>query len=206
MPKERHGERRRREILTTAADLSTTEGLESLSLSRIAQRVGLSKPGVAAHFDSKEALQLGVVETAAAQYADPLAPAYATPPGLPRLRALGHAWLNHLDGVPYQGGCFFAASGHDFSGRPGPVRDAIARHTRRFIHELEEQARLAGRLGELAADAEPEALAFALHGLALEANLRRQLLDDEGAFALARRALDEAVSRASAVDTKEIPS
>jgi AcrR family transcriptional regulator len=207
MPEATHGERRRRDIVATAVDLSTAEGLESLSFSRIAGAVGLSKPGVAAHFDSKEALQLAVVDAAASAYADPLAPAYAAPAGITRLRALGHAWLDHLDHITYRGGCFFAASGHDFSGRPGPVRDALARHTRRFIGELEEQARLAARLGELKPGVEPDALAFALHGLALEANLRRQLLDDEAAFPLAGRALDDAISRAIATDTgeQEIP-
>jgi len=106
------------------------------------------------------------------------------------LRALALAWLDYLERAPYRGGCFFAAAGHDFSGRPGAVRDVIARHTRRFIETLEEQSQLAARLAELRPDVQPLSLAFAIHGLALEANLRRELLDDDDAFKLARRALD----------------
>lgn len=203
MAKESHGARRRREIVRAAADLSTVEGLESLSLRRIAAEVGLSKPGVAAHFSSKEELQLAVVEAAAADYTDPLAPALAAPAGVARLGALARAWLDHLDAVPYRGGCFFAASGHDFSGRPGAVRQAVAGQTRRFLQQLEEQAGLAQRLGELADGVEPRVLAFTLHALALEANLRRQLLDETDAFDLARRALTAALAEAKAVHPEE---
>ena len=72
MPQETHGARRRRQIAAAAVDLSTEEGLESLSFRRIATEIGLSKPGVAAHFDSKEDLQLAAVEAAAEAYAGPL--------------------------------------------------------------------------------------------------------------------------------------
>ncbi len=198
MARETHGVRRRRQIVAAAVDLSTAEGLESLSLSRLAAEVGLTKAGVAAHFADKQALQLAVVEAAAEAYADPLGHARdRTEPGLARLRALGHAWLDHLDAIDYRGGCFFAAAGHDFSGRPGDVRDAVARHTRRFLRTLEEHARLAGRLGELRDGVSPDALAFSVHALAGEANLRRELLDDEDAFADARRALDELLERSA---------
>jgi AcrR family transcriptional regulator len=204
MPRETHGERRRRQIVETAADLSTAEGLESLSLSRLATEVGLSKPGVAAHFGSKEALQLAVVDAAAGTYTGFLAEVQERSlPGLSRLRALGRAWLDHLEGIDYRGGCFFAAAGHDFSGRPGAVRDAIARATRRFVRILEEQARLAERLGELRPGADADALAFSLHAVAQEANLRRELLDDPEAFALARRALDQLLEAAIPPPTQE---
>ncbi len=198
MPRESHGERRRREIVEAAADLSTAEGLAGLSFGRLAEEVGLTRAGVAAHFDSKQALQLAVVEEAARRYAAPLAGALGSEPGLPRLRALAHAWLDLLDAVAYRGGCFFAAAGHDFGGRPGPVREALARHTRHFLRSLEEQARLAARLGELRQGTRPETLAFTVHALAQEANLRRELLDEDEAFTLARRALDELLGAAAA--------
>ncbi len=195
---ERHGLRKRREILAAAADLSTIEGLAGLSFSRIAEEVGLSKAGVAAHFESKEALQLAVVEAAAKAYAEPLqGVAASTEPGLPRLSALALAWLDHLETIEYRGGCFFGAAGLDFAGRPGSVHDAIARHTRSFLRSLEEQARLAVRLGELSAGISADLLAFQVHALAQEANLRRQLLDADDAFELARLALSDLIGRAA---------
>ena len=198
MPNETHGARRRHQILTAAADLSTAVGLGSLSLSQIASEVGLTKPGVAAHFDSKEALQLETVEAVASEYAVWFGAASASSePGLARLRAIAHAWLDYLERIPYRGGCFFAAAGHGFSGHPGPVRDALARYTRGLIRQLEEQARLASRLGELRGDVESDALAFSVHALAQDANLRRELLDDPNAFTLARRALDDLLQAAT---------
>ncbi len=197
MEEQTHGARRRREIVAAAVDLSTTEGLESLSFRRLAAEVGLTKAGVAAHFASKEALQLAAVEAAAGEYGRALrAAADGSEPGLPRLCALGLAWLDHLDAIPYRGGCFFAAGEQAFAGRPGPVREAIAAHTRTLLRELEEQARLAHRLGELAPEVDPETLAFQIHAFAYEANMRRELLDDEHAFASARRALQALLTSA----------
>jgi AcrR family transcriptional regulator len=199
MPNESHGARRRRAILSAAADLSTAEGLEGLSFRRIADEVGLTKAGVAAHFDSKEALQLAVVDAAAAAYTAPLVDAAKnSEPGLPRLRALAFAWLEHLETIEYRGGCFFGSAGLAFAGRPGPVHDAIASHTRSFLQTLEEQSRLAARLGELSPNTSPEVLAFQIHALAQEANLRRELLDVDDAFEQARQALADLIARTSA--------
>jgi len=199
---EKHGARRRREIILAATDLSTAEGLQRLSFSRIAEEVGLSKAGVAAHFESKEALQLAVVESAAADYAVPLvAAAKGTEPGLPRLQALAFAWLDHLNGIGYRGGCFFGSAGLDFSSRPGRVRDAIAEYTLGFLQILEEQSRLASRLGELKAGVSPEVLAFQIHALAQEANLRHELFGSDQAFELAHRALEDLMGRVSLDET-----
>ena len=52
------GERSRRTILDAAAKLATVEGLEGLSIGRLADHIGMSKSGLYAHFGSKEDLQL----------------------------------------------------------------------------------------------------------------------------------------------------
>lgn len=193
-----HGSRKRAEILERAVDLSTTEGLESLSFSQLAAEVGLTKAGVASHFESKEQLLLAVVGAAAEAYQGPFAEAQAgSEPGLPRLAALAGAWLQHLDTLDYRGGCFFAAAGQAYAGRPGPIRDAIAKQVHFLIRQLEEQARLAFRLGELKSGVDPELLAFQVHGLAQEANMRRELLQDKGAFDAARKALTELLERSA---------
>ena len=51
--RETHGERRRRAILDAAADVSTAAGLEGLSIGGLAREVGLSKSGLAAHFEKQ---------------------------------------------------------------------------------------------------------------------------------------------------------
>ena len=61
------GERSRRTILDAAAKLATVEGLEGLSIGRLAEHIGMSKSGLYAHFGSKEELQLATIETRAAR-------------------------------------------------------------------------------------------------------------------------------------------
>lgn len=203
-PTRSHGERRRGRILAVAADVSTAEGLDGLSIGRLAQEVGMSKSGVAAHFDSKESLQLQAVETAAAGYDEHVfAPQRSVAAGLPRLRRLMEAWIDHVETIPYRGGCFFAAAGNELAARPGPVRDRVAAHTRALIEALGSEAELAQRLGEIRSDVEPRLLVFELHALVQEANLRRGLLDDEGAFDAARALLFQ---RLAAVATGPLAS
>jgi len=198
MAKRTHGEQRRAQILDAAADLSTVTGLHALSFASVAAAVGLTKAGVSGHFDSKEALQLAVVERAAGDYKRALLEAgRSAEPGLPRLAALARGWFAHLADIPYRGGCFFAAAAQAFAGQPGAVRDAIAGYTQALIAELEEQARLAVRLDELADGVEPDRLVFQIHALTQEANLRRELLAVDDAFGQAMELLDDLLQRSA---------
>ena len=63
------GERSRSAILREAARLATVEGIDGLSIGRLAEAVGMSKSGLFAHFRSKEELQLATIETASALFA-----------------------------------------------------------------------------------------------------------------------------------------
>ena len=47
------GERSRNAILREAAQLATVEGIDGLSIGRLAKAVGMSKSGLFAHFGSK---------------------------------------------------------------------------------------------------------------------------------------------------------
>lgn len=195
--RERAGDRRRREILTAAADVATAEGLEGLSIGGLAREVGMSKSGIAAHFDSKEDLQLHAVARAAAGYTEHvIAPPAVAEPGLERVRAMMEAWIAYIENVEYRGGCFFASAGAEFSARPGAVRDLVAEHTASWIRALEGEIRTATRVGELGPHTDARLLAFHLHALVQEANLRRGLLDDEGAFDDARALLVSALAEA----------
>src|SRR3954465_7455441 len=82
------GERSRAAILREAARLATVEGLDGLSLGRLADAVGVSKSGLSAPFGPKEELQLGTIDAASAIFEElVIEPAEAVPAGLPRLRA-----------------------------------------------------------------------------------------------------------------------
>src|SRR3954453_23831895 len=83
----RDGERSRAAILDEAARLATVEGIGGLSLSRLADAVGMSKSGLFAHFKSKQELQLATIEVANSVFDEQvLEPASRASTGLERLR------------------------------------------------------------------------------------------------------------------------
>src|ERR671929_828795 len=92
------GERSRKAILDEAARLATVEGIGGLSLSRLADAVGMSKSGLFAHFGSKEELQLATVQTASAIFATQvLDPASTAGSGIDRLRRLVEGYLTYVE-------------------------------------------------------------------------------------------------------------
>src|SRR2546421_5243715 len=83
------GERSRQTILETAAQLATVEGLEGLSIGRLADAVGMSKSGLYAHFRSKLELQLATIATANDVFQrEVVDPGHDAPPGTRRVLAL----------------------------------------------------------------------------------------------------------------------
>jgi AcrR family transcriptional regulator len=171
-------------ILDRAVDLASAEGLEGLTIGRLATELEMSKSGLFAHFGSKQELQLAAVETAAQRFAAAVVePALASAKGAPRLRAIADAYLAHLDRDAYSGGCFWAATSAEYDDRPGPVRDAIAAALDTWLGELERQARIAGA-------AEPGRFAFELYAVVMAANSRYRLSGDRAAFDYARQAID----------------
>jgi AcrR family transcriptional regulator len=178
---------RRDVILDRAVRLASVEGLEGLTIGRLASDLKMSKSGLFDHFGSKQELQLATVERATAiLWREAVEPAAAAEPGLARLRALIEGYLAYLERDTLPGGCFLTAAAAEFDGRPGPVRDAIAEASRAWGRELETQVELARAQNELSADTNPPQLVFELSALATRANAIYQLHGDRGAFALAR--------------------
>ena len=120
------GERSHGAILDEAARLATVEGIEGLSLARLADAVGMSKSGLFAHFKSKEELQLATVEAASSVFAEQVTePAALASSGLDRLRLLTDGYLSYLEAETFPGGCFFASTLAEMDTQPGPVRDRL---------------------------------------------------------------------------------
>jgi AcrR family transcriptional regulator len=172
-------------ILDRAVEVASTEGLEALTIGRLAGDLGMSKSGLFAHFGSKEELQVATVDAAVERFIDNVVrPALEAEEGEPRLRALIMAYLDMLERELFPGGCFFGQAGHEFDGRPGPVRDRLAKAQADWQSLIEAQARAAGA-------EDPGRLAFELLSIEQGANYRFQLLGDRKAFGYARSALDE---------------
>jgi AcrR family transcriptional regulator len=176
----RKGAVTRATILARALDLASVDGLEGLTIGRLAAELEMSKSGLFAHFGSKQELQLATIGAAAGRFRTAvIEPALSAREGAPRLRAMADAYLAHLEGEDYSGGCFWAATSAEYDDRPGPVRDAIVAALDSWLGELERQAGMAG-------SADPGRFAFELYAVVMGANSRYRLSGDRVVFDYAR--------------------
>src|SRR4051794_2859554 len=144
------GERSRAAILREAARLATVDGLDGLSLARLAGAVGMSKSGLFAHFGSKEELQLATVEAASAIFDElVIDPAGETDPGVPRLRAYVERFVDHVEEGVFPGGCFFVSAVSELGTHPGPVRDGAMAFSQRWLASLAEEVAAGQAAGQL---------------------------------------------------------
>lgn len=191
-----HGDRTRQAILEAAVDLASAEGLEGLTIGRLASELSMSKSGLFAHFGSKEELQLATVEAARVIFIrEVIAPAFEAERGLRRLWRLCDIWLEYVRREVFRGGCFFAAAAAEFDGRPGPVRDRVAAIMKEWLATLRRSVAEAQEAGQLAAGEDAARLAFELNALEMGANWAFQLYGDRQAFTHARAAMLERLRR-----------
>lgn len=175
-------------------DLASVEGLEGITIGRLAGELGMSKSGLIGRFGDKRAMQHAVFAAAIARFTDAVwAPAQSAEPGLPRLEAIVDAWIAHLREGVFPGGCFVTTASVEYDARPGPLRDDVAAAVRRWLHVLAAEAEGARAAGDLPADREPADVAFELHALASGGSVAARVLGDEDGLerthAAMRRAL-----------------
>lgn len=177
-------------IVSRAVDLASLEGLEGLTIGRLATDLDMSKAGVLGHFGTKEELQLAALSAARAIYRreiwDRAAPAS---PGRARLLAIADAWMSYLGRDVFPGGCFVAAASTEFDDRPGRVRDAIAGLHLEWMAVLAREARIAVRDGDLPRGTDPHDVAFTMNAIAMGVNQARHLVADDDAPARGWRAM-----------------
>jgi AcrR family transcriptional regulator len=190
------GDRTRQSIVSRSAQLASAEGLEAVSLQRLASDLGISKSGLFAHFGSKEELQLATVEEASRVFTrEVLVPGLSVPTGVGRLWALCNANLSYLERKVFPGGCFFQAAAAEFDSRPGPVRDAVMQGVRYWAGTLARATREAQAMGEVDPAVDPEQLAWELGSLLAGANRSHVIDEDSVGFERARRAIRDRLQR-----------
>jgi AcrR family transcriptional regulator len=183
------GMRSRRAILRHAVDMASLEGLNGLSLGRLAADLGLSKSGVQTLFTTKENLQLAAVEFAGDAFNDAVVrPVLTVPAGVPRLRALIERWIVYAQAPLFPGGCFWAANLADFDSRPGPVRDALLRQQQAWRGRIAAELRHAVAAEQIP-DLDADLNAFQLDAVLMAANTALRF-GDEKAVDHVRRVAD----------------
>jgi AcrR family transcriptional regulator len=177
-------------VLEAAVALASVDGLEAMSLTRLADAAGVSKSGLFAHWPDKEMLQLAVVEHAVRQWTEEIvAPAMSAPRGVRRLWALHERRLAFYVAGTLPGRCFFVAAEAEYDDRPGPVRDALAAAIGDWCGLIRTVAAQAVELGELRADADIGQLAFEIQALGEAAVTTSRLLRTEPGTAYSRKAV-----------------
>ena len=189
------GERSRAAILSAAGKLATVDGLDGLTIGRLADHIGMSKSGLYAHFGSKEELQLATVGYAEEVFDyEVLLPAQQEEPGLPRLDAYVQQFLAHLQRATFPGGCFFTSVIGEFDTRPGSVRDRVAAYVGGWLARLREDVVAAQQQGDLDPEADADQMVFEIEAALMLANNLWVLSEDPGVFERARTAISSRIA------------
>ncbi len=177
-----------------AIDLASIEGLEGITIGRLAGELDMSKSGLIGRFGDKQALQRAVLAAAVERFTGAVwLPARRSEPGLPRLEAIVEAWIGHLSDDVFPGGCFVTTASVEYDARPGPLHDDVAAAVSRWLGVLEAEARSAREAGDLPADRDPADVAFELHSLASGGGVAGRLLGDASALERTRAAMRRAI-------------
>lgn len=190
------GDETRLAVLDQAVGVARRVGLSGLTIGALADRAQLSKSGLFAHFKSKEALQLAVLEHGRASFETSVVrPTLRAPRGEARVRELFRHWLA-WGAVP--GGCLFIAASSEFDDQPGAVRDRLVRDERDLFDLIATVFRTGVAEGQFRPDADPEQFAQDLYGVIVACHHTTRLLGDDRASERAHRALDALLLHARA--------
>ena len=192
------GEQTRTAVLSKALSMATQRGLEAVTIGVLAKEMGLSKSGLFAHFESKENLQIGVLETAAERFADILAPAFREPRGEPRIRALFEKALEWGNSSFQPGGCVFVNVANEIGGRPGPVRDVLTEQQNRLLSTIKRAASIAVEEGHFREYLDLDQFAYDFYSYFLCFHHYRKVLDAANAEQLFRNACEDLIRRSKA--------
>ncbi|HUI99346.1 MAG TPA: TetR/AcrR family transcriptional regulator, partial [Usitatibacter sp.] len=193
------GEVTRAQILAAALEQASAAGFESLTIGTLAERTGLSKSGLFAHFGSKAELQKATLDEAARQFTEQVfLPALKAPRGVKRLRALFEGWIAWTKRANLPGGCPIEAATREYDHRPGPMRDAILDRLRLLDRELRKAVQLAIDAGDLAPRTDAQQLVFEFLGIIAAQSRTEVLAGREEAQRRARAAFERLVRQYSA--------
>jgi len=166
--KTQKSELRRAAIVGAALDLASAQGLESISLQAVADRIGLSKSGVFSRVGSREALQKAVIEEFGRRFlADVFVPAMQKPKGLPRLDEIVQRWIRRMCDVEAHTGCLYTAGAFELDDREGELRDLLHSEIMRWRAALRRTVAQAVEVGHLKPDTDPEQVVGEVSSLAI---------------------------------------
>ncbi len=184
------------EILQQAFRLASVVGLEGLTIGSLAKEVGMSKSGLFAHFQSKENLQLAVLQSAADRFVkEVLGPALKVERGLPRLKALFTNWLHWHNKCAHPGGCIFVSAASEFDDQPGAIKDFLQESQNNLLASVSQVAQTAIDEGHFSNKRSSKQFAFDFFSLLLGYHHYHRLLEDPESLSCLQTAVQDLLTR-----------
>ena len=169
----------RHRIIERALEVAATDGLDGITIGRLAGDLRMSKAGVIGHFGTKETMQLETLRSAVERFRERVpARVVGAKPGVQRLSHAYREWVDYMGPAEGHGGCLLTSVASEFDGRPGPVRDAVLAALSQWADYVTEELHTAVRAGELPADTDVGQVLFELNGVALAAHQAIELHRD----------------------------
>ena len=188
------GENTKEMILKAGLEMASRLGLEAVSIGTLAKATIMSKSGLFAHFQSKENLQIDILQYAGTCFsADVVVPALKIKAGIARIQALVNNWIEWT--ARLTGGCIFVQASNDFKDRPGKVRDFLLLQQHDWINSLRRMAQSAIKVGDFRNDVDCDQFAFELYSLLLGFHLYYKLLEKEDIKTRHQAALEALIQR-----------
>jgi len=173
----RKGTDTRNSILAAGLEMASQFGLEDVTIGSLAKTMEMSKSGIFGHFQSKENLQILIINYAVQQFTHSVViPSLKVERGIPRIRAMVDRWIKWGNGL--SGGCIFVSASNEFSDRPGPVRDALLAYQESWLDSLAKLAESAVKGGDFRQDTDVKQFAFELYSLLLGFHHYHRMLRD----------------------------
>ncbi len=167
----------RLEVAKKSLEMASHLSLEALTIGGLAKEMNMSKSGLFAHFQSKENLQVEILNYAAKHFTDfVISPALKIERGIPRIRAIVDNWIKW--GNMFSGGCIFVDATTEFNDRPGNIHNILIAQQKQWVDVLRRIGESAIKAGDIKPDTDCDQFAYDLYSLVLGHYYYDQLLHD----------------------------
>lgn len=171
--------------------MASKVGLGGLTIGNLAREMGMSKSGLFGHFESKENLELQLLDRAVEKFVQKvIAPALKEPRGIPRIRMLFECWLAWETHASLPGGCPFVSMANELDDRPGPARDRLVGYQQDWIEALGQSGRIAVEEGHFRRDTDLDLFAYEFYSITLAYHHFSRLMRDSEAGHYARQSFE----------------
>lgn len=186
----RKGELTKAAILDVALGLASRDGLEGLTIGLLADKMGMSKSGVFAHFGSREDLQLEVLKLYHERFEQEVFyPSIKEPRGLPRLQAMFTRWVKRVS-VEIASGCIYISGAVEYDDRPGAIREELVGMVQAWQDSLLRCVAQSIEAGHLRPETDAHQMVYEMYGLILALHHDARFLRSPGSIDRAQNGFD----------------